>query len=355
MRGSYFTLALLFFACGQPTNDKIVVPKLHAGFYSEALERIDSELQSSPDDNRLIEQKLFYCEQLEWPATCISALDAYREINGMTNQLVEQYIIYYKTHERYQLLLDVIDRWGEEYDLDEKFTETYIDGLTRLGRKASATIELKEYLRANQSLEAISFASQQYLRLRDTTMAAYNLSKLYELDSGHELMWEYGKILVKLGYHERGFGVMDQFVKQYPEDYDTQLSYAWLLKSAERNKMARQVLMPFSEKDTVVYILANWYQKDQLWDSAGLMLSKVVAGDSTSRKPIWKMGRLYEDRGWLLSALPYFEHLTDLDPNDTLAQQRIDLIQRKIAYLQRLKFEENKIPTIDLQPKKIEN
>ncbi|WP_436516636.1 hypothetical protein [Ekhidna sp. To15] len=355
MRGSCFIFILMLLGCGSPSQDKIIVPKLHAGFYADALERINKEIKSAPGDARLIDQKLFYCEQLEWPTTCISALDAYQEANGMTNQLVEQYIMYYKTHERYQLLLEVIDKWGEEYDLGSKFIETYIDGLARLGRRASVTIELKEYLKTNQSKEALTFASAQYLKIRDTTMAAYNLSKLHVLDNSHELMWDYGKILVTLGYYDRGFDVMAQFVDEHPDDYKIQLAYAKLLEQAGRNKDARIVLKPFIERDTIAYLLANWYQKDLMWDSASYVLTSLTTNDSTERKPIWKLGRLYEDRGWYLSSLPYFEYLIELNPNDTLAQQRMDLIQRKIAYLQRLKFEESKIPTIELQPKKIEN
>lgn len=355
MRGFIFILILVLIGCSSPSKDRIIVPKLHAGFYADALERINDELKSDPDDERLVDQKIFYCEQLQWPTTCISALNVYKESNGMTNQLVKQYIAYYKQHERYQLLLEVIDRWGKEYDLEDEFTETYIDCLTRLDRKELATIELKEYLKNKQSLEAILFVSNQYLQLEDTAMAAYNLGKLYKLDKANDLMWDYGRILVSLGYIELGLSILNSFVNQHPNDFDIQLVYALLLEQTDRNSDARKVLKPFAAKDTVAYLLVDWYKKDLMWDSATYVLNEVVANDSTVRKPIWKLGRLYEDRGWFLSALPYFEYLLELDPVDTLAQQRIDLIQRKIAYLQRLKFEESKIPTIELQPKKIEN
>ena len=38
---------------------------------------------------------------------------------------------------------------------------------------------------------------------------------------------------------------------------------------------------------------------------------------------------------------------------DTIAAQRADLVRRKIAYLQRLKFEESKIPLLEVESKKI--
>ena len=355
MRESKLILLLILFSCTSPKQDKIVVPELHAGFYSNALDQINDKLKSDPNNTRLVDQKLFYCEQLGWPTTCISALDTYKQLYGMTNQLVKQYITYYQRHERYQLLLEVFDKWNEEYGLKKEYTKTYIDCLSRTGNRKRAFNELRQYLIDHQSTDDFVFASTQYLRLQDTALAALNLSKLYKKGTQNELMWEYGNILFELGYQEFGFEVLDDFVKSNPTNESMQLTYARLLEEANRNHEARAAIKPFSERDTIAYLLADWYLKDQMWDSAGLILEKVIEKDSSKRKPIWKAARLYEDRGWFSYSMSYYEHLIEMNPTDTLAAQRIDLIQRKIAYLQRLKFEENKIPIIELQPKKIEN
>lgn len=345
---------IIFVACYSPKNDKIVVPELHAGFYNDALERINDKLKSNPENSRLVDQKLFYCEQLEWPTTCISALESYRDLHGMTNQLVRQYIAYYRRHERYQLLVEVFDRWDEEYGLKNEFSQLYISSLVQVGYNKRASEELRWYLTDNQSLEDIRFASEQYLLMKDTALAAYNLGKLYKLNPQNELMWPYGNMLNQLGYHDLGFQVIGDYADRNNE-FSIQFSYARMLENANRRSEARQIIKPFMDRDTIAYLLADWYKKDLLWDSASYVLGDVIAKDSTNRKPIWKAGRLYEERGWLSTSLKYFEYLTQLNPNDTLAQQRMNLIQRKIAYLQRLKFEEEKIPVIELQPKKIEN
>ena len=355
MRRLVFIFISFIVGCSQPSDNKIVVPELHAGFYSDALDRINDELKSAPDDERLIDQKIFYCNQLDWPTTCISALDAFKEINGMTNQLVEQYIRYYEKHERYELLLEVIDKWASEYDLEDQYKETYIDCLTRLGKTTKATIELKEYLKSHRNLNAYAFASEQYLRINDTTLAALNLNKLSKLDPSNDLMWDYGKILFAIGYQPEGFEIMRSFVSKHTDDFEIQFVYARLLDQANQTSDAIKVMKPFMPKDTVAYSLVNWYRKESLWDSAGYVLQTLVNLDSTNREPIWRLGRHYEDRGWYLASIPYFEYLLELDSDDTLASQRIELIQRKIAYLQRKKFEESKISTIELQPKKIEN
>ncbi|WP_424964241.1 tetratricopeptide repeat protein [Ekhidna sp.] len=351
----FIFLMLFLVACSSPKNDKIVVPELHAGFYSEALERINDKLASDPENSRLVDQKLFYCEQLEWPTTCISALEAYREVHGMTNQLVRQYIAYYHEHQRYQLLVEIFDRWDEEYGLKMEFSQLYVLSLVQADYNKRASEELKWYLTKHQALEDIRFASELFLLLNDTTLAVYNLGKLHELDPQNELMWQYGNILNRLGYYDLGFRVIGDYAERNSNDFSIQLAYAWMLENANRRVEARQVIKPYTNRDTIAYLLADWYRKDLMWDSASYILSTVIAKDSTNRKPIWKAGNLYDERGWFTTSLKYFEYLTQLNPNDTLAQQRIDLIQRKIAYLQRLKFEEEKIPTIELQPKKIEN
>ncbi|SNS77500.1 hypothetical protein SAMN05421640_1186 [Ekhidna lutea] len=354
MRGSIILFAILL-SCSPPQKDKIVIPELHAGFYSEALDRINEKLRADPDDQRLIDQKLFYCEQLDWPTTCISALDTYKQAHGMTNQLVKQYIAYYEKHERYQLLLDLYDRWSEEYELFDEFRKSYINSLSRSGKKKRALNELRLYLINHQSNQDIEFASIQYLMLGDTALASYYLGKLFQIDSQNDLIWNYGQLLFQLGYQEKGLSVLSEYADRNNGDFDIQFAFASLLWEANRNRQLRETLKPFTAKDTVSYLVADTYRRDQMWDSAVYVLEKVIAKDSSRRKPIWKLARLYEDRGWLLTSIPYLEYLVDLNPADTLAAQRIDLIQRKIAYLQRLKFEERKTPTIELKPKKIEN
>ncbi len=349
MRGQIFILILLILSCSTP-KDKITVPKLHAEFYTEALDRINKELESDPENTGLIDQKLFYCDQMGWPNTCISALDAYKKMYGMSGQLIDQYVTYYLKHERYQSLLDLIENWDAEFNLKSNLNQTYIECLTRLDKNIRAKVELRRYLISHQSEEDLCFASTQYLRMNDSLMAAYNLSKLYKKDPESELMWTYGNILVQLGYTTEGFNVMSSYVEKNEMNQDIQVAYARLQAASGGRKEARKRLLPFITQDTIAYLLADWYQEDLLWDSAAVVLKEQVRIDSTSREPLWRLGNLYEERGWFTTSLSYFENLHELNSQDTLVQQKIDQIQRKIAYLQRLKFEENKIPVIELEP-----
>ncbi|WP_420318825.1 tetratricopeptide repeat protein [Ekhidna sp.] len=355
MKGSFYILSIALFACSGPKNDKIIVPKLHAGFYSDALNEINDKLESDPDNDHLVGQKLFYCEQLDWPTTCISALNAQKEKFGMSNQLVKQYIDYYQKHDLQKDLLRLIDKWDEEYGLKKDYVEAYIESLIKTNNYLRARYELRKFLKNNQNSQNIEFASSKYLELGDSVMAVYNLGKLYKQSPQNDLMWNYGQMLIEFGYEDMGIDVMNKYFTESTLRFDQKLTYASLLERLDRGEQSRNLLFQDLDKDTAAYFITESYKNDAKWDSAAYILESLIKRDSTNRMALWKAGRLYEDRGWLLYAIRYFEYLEDLNPNDTLASQRIDLIQRKIAYLQRLKFEESKTPGLELQPKKIEN
>ncbi|GAB4247329.1 MAG: hypothetical protein Tsb0034_26490 [Ekhidna sp.] len=331
-----------------------MVPEVHAGFYFQALDQINDKLKQDPSNIVLAEQKIYYCEQLEWPTTCISALELYKEKFGMSNQLVEQYLSYYLKHERYQLIQEMIERWNEEFDLIERYHAPYIAALVRSNQKERARLELQSFLKRNTDAEGVSFAARQYLNMRDTAYATYYLSKLEQLAPEHSLMYDYGKLLIALNKVDRADAKIRTYLAEQGTEED-HVEVAHLYEATGYLTRARQVLKPYATRDTLAYLLVDWYKREFFWDSAVLYLDTVLVQDSLNTKAWWKKGRMYEDRGWLSYSLQYFERLLEINPSDSSAMDRIALIQRKIAYLQRQKFEESKIPVLELEPLKIKN
>ncbi|MEO1254606.1 MAG: hypothetical protein AAFY41_06935, partial [Bacteroidota bacterium] len=179
MRVLTSTFLLLILSCSSTEKDKIIVPNLRSQFYTDALERIDKELEKNPKNTILIDQKLFYCEQTNWPTNCIAALDSYKELYGMTGQLIEQYISYYQTYESYESLLQLVEEWSDEFNLMRDHKKIYIDCLSKTGRHEDAKYELRAYLSSHQKEEDLAFAAAQYLEMGDSLIATYNISKLY--------------------------------------------------------------------------------------------------------------------------------------------------------------------------------
>lgn len=342
-------------SCSGSREQKIVIPELASGFYSDALQRINDNLASDPDNINLIEQKIYYCDQLNWPSTCITALNDYKAKYGMTNQIVEDYIKFYQQHEHHQLLVDIIEKWDDEYDLLLTYQKPYIRSLVAIGDNKKAKGYLSQFLINNSNQENIAFAAQQYLELRDTLMATFNLSKLRKLNPGHNLMLTYGQLLLKYDHDIVGFNVLEDFHTTQEKDEVLSLRIARMYEEQNWLQDARDKIKPFVSKDTIAYMITDWYARELLWDSAVMYIDTVLTKNSSNAKAWWKRARIYEDRGWLSYSLKYFEKVLEINPDDTIASNRIDLIQRKIAYLQRQKFEENRLPILEFEPTKIKN
>ncbi len=347
---------VLFFLSCAPKRDRIVVPVVNNDFYSKALLRIDEDLEDDENNLKLVEQKLYYCDLLDWPATCISALDEFKRQKGMTPQLLDQYIIYYSQHEQYQPLLDVIDRWSPQFDLEEEYRKERILGLVRSSMRDEAFTYLQVYMADRNEAPDVKFAASSYLELKDTLMASFFMSRLSDLVPNDELVLDiYPYLLFDLGYVEKAFEMLERKAVADPTNYLFHSDLADKYESTGRFASARTKLKNFIEIDSVVYRITDLYLKDDSWDSAHRTMNILIDRDSLNRDAWFKKARMYEDRGWLSYSLNYYDHVVYLNPNDSIALERAALVRQKIAYLQRLKFEENQLPLPVLKSKRLIN
>ena len=117
----------------------------------------------------------------------------------------------------------------------------------------------------------------------------------------------------------------------------------------------RQKLKNFQDNDSIIYRIADLYLLEKKWDSAHHYINRLIDKDSVNKEAWLKKAMIYEDQGWLTYSLNYFDHVTYLYPGDTVAIKRAALIRRKIAYLQRLRFEKNQLPLPIIESKKLIN
>lgn len=355
MRYLKWIFILLIISCAQQ-RDRIVIPSVGADFYSQALGRIDEDLAGDEDNLHLVEQKLYYCDYLNWPGTCIDALDEFRRQRGMTPQLLGQYTNYYIEHEQYRPLLEIINRWAIEFEFKESYLKNQILASTKLELKDQSTVLLRSYMIERSSLPDLKFAAERYIELEDTVMASYYLGKLMKLDARDDLIFKnYSLMLFDLGFEEKAFEILEQYSTLIPSDFDFQYSLASRYQKAGYYEEARDKLKPFVDADSIVYKVADLYLADFEWDSAHLYIDRLIEQDSVDRDAWLKKAIMFEDRGWLSYSLNYFSHVLYLYPGDTIARQRASQVRRKIAYLQRKNFEENQLPLPVIESKKLMN
>ncbi|MEM6737532.1 MAG: hypothetical protein AAF620_15835 [Bacteroidota bacterium] len=335
MKISFLTwLFLMIFSCSERRSQEIFIPKL-TDFYSKALSRINEKLKKDSRNPNLLEQKIFYCEQLNWPGGCLDALDQYKSNYGITNQLAQQYIAYYSANQRFQSVVDFISEMDEEYHLSKKFRKPLIESLISLGERNKAVLHINQLLKDGMQTEDLAFVSEKYFEMADTLMATYYLGKVSKLDSSHALMLNYGEILLHLGYLRRGIETLETYFSLQPMREELAIELAKLYTEEGLYDYARNKLKPLEKQDTIFFYISDLYRKDFIWDSAIMYLDSILIMDSMNFQAYKNKGIIYEERGWLSTSLSHFEKALIIDSTDTSISNKIIQIQRKIAFLQR--------------------
>ena len=348
-------LLIVLSACvSRPSND-ILIPEYNAALYLESLAQVEEKLSTQPSSIKLLEQKLYYCDKAGWPGTCRQALDEIQSVKGMDLKLSRDYLQYYGANDLSAEMVSFVGTWRSQFPLNVEQLQWFIQALVDEKEEVEARAELHFLLNEFDAITSDEFAANQYLRMGDTLRAVYHLSRVRKKDGSRHSMLPYGQMLFELGYAARGIEVLQSYFMQQPEDSHLSLTLATFYENYGYNTLARKVLMKVPAEDSIDYYLANLYQRDGLLDSAIFRLDSILVRDPEQLKALKIKGSLYEQKGWLSTALTTFEEAYNLDSTDTAIRNQIAVIQRKIAYLQRRKFEESKTPLLQLESKKIEN
>lgn len=342
-------------SCSHPSRGKLISEiSFPEDIFKDAFHDIEEELQQRPNDIALAEQKIVYCEELDWPESCIDALTVKRNNSGLSSQLIKKFLDYHIKNGHHQRIVELIFRWDDSFGIKKEYFNAYIKALNELTIYDSLKVELPEYLLKNQSPKDHILAAKTYLAIGDTLLSIYYFSKIFNQGIiTPDFQYLYPNLLFKTGNASRAFEAMETYLSAYPTDTSYALGISKRYEDSLKLQSARQVLEPYFKKDTIAFRIAELYKKEQKWDSAIYTLDKVINVDPSHRKALWRRARYYEDRGWLSYSLQFFEQMIQMDATDTSAIQRRNLINRKIAYLLRKKNEEEKLPIIELQPKKI--
>lgn len=352
--GLFILITLIGCKGRQPAE--IRIPDFQPSFYVEALNQLNQEIEGDPTNFQLIEQKLFYCEEAGWPATCLQALDVYHSEKGMSKALFQNYFTYYSVNEKHQEIINLSASWRKQYSLTLTQHKSLINSLVTINSKNEALWELSLFLRETSDIEIEEFTARQYLTLGDTLKSVYYYSKVYNADSSNHSMLDYGHLLLNLEYDKRGIEVLEKYYASQSDDENLAFSLASMYQDQGYHRLARNKLMPFiGGGDSVSFVISSLYQEELLFDSAVAYLDSILINDPTNFKAIKKKAEIYDQKGWLSTSLKFYEEAYAMDSTDTVIENQIASIQRKIAYLQRRKFEESKPPLLQLESKKIDN
>lgn len=344
---TFILLPILLMACQGKYEDQIYNPNPTKAYYKNSIEVLEEELADQSDNLELIELQLSYYKYLGWPQIDESALGR-AEKYGAVSRSIRQYLLdYFQTSESFLELVEFIDnleRLGS-VDKDEKLLR--IQALIALGDfdKSLKYLEaLDELTREEMHLEL----AEAYLNMENQALSMYHFYKAHlQGRKGKIMVTEYAPALISFGYYQ-----IAEAVLLYNSEFTNEVSFARMnadILYAEGNRdSAEQILKRIGDEEAHLK-LANWYTSSLRYDSAMLYYNKLLKRDSSRQDILVALGDLNQSRNYLTRAREYYQIAVQRSPNDKYIQEQLAIVNRKIAYLQKVREQQEKIPLIDIE------
>ena len=348
----YFSILALFIvlsACSRTQDQRISLPEVSDDFYQKSLKLVQEQYTQSPTD-QLLRQKLYYYEKLGWPKEALPDLNIYLEKHGLNRQSVSLFAQYYLQNDQYGQLITLIDKWEYYHGLDEELAQFRISSNIQAKGEEGTTELIEAYLDKFNSTESYVFAIRESFQFKDTTLQNKLLYRLSDLAPQHPLIAQHHiPNLVKEGSYLDAHALLSSHPNQ--ESQELNLLKAQVLYALDSTRKAKILLRGSSDMESIRQ-LAYWFRNEQQLDSAIVYIDKLLVQDS-SRANILLKAVVLDERGWFNTSLDYFNVLLKRDPSDTIAIEKAQIVERKIAYLRNLKEKAVQAPVLELEPKKI--
>lgn len=347
----YLPLLSFLFACElRPSEDRIRIPQVTASFYENAASRLGEELEKSPQNASLIELQLSYYEKLGWPLEAAECVERAQEVLDLEPIVAKKFADFYVTNGKFEELLTLRDLLEVRYETPDWMWYYQISAANKTGRNEEAIGLLRSFFTAIRSDQDHFFGGQEYLVAGDSLLALYHLQKVKKDMQGNS---EFIKIYVPLAYHNGAYNEVLNVIENYDDRaVDVTLPYkARSLYALGQTGEAKQLLWSIPVRGNLE-TLYNWYLKEQKLDSSSLCLERILVTQPDDVEVLLQKGKLDDRRGWLYRAASAFNQILEIDSTHVEAKESLDLVNRKIAYLRRIREADQDIPTINLNSKK---
>ena len=327
---------LIAWSCENKKEYLIQVPEKAKITSESILSILEEKAKEEPENEWLLNQQLYFCEQLGWPDRCERTLRKAKEKFGLTERLIDRIVAFHLQKGNYKEVTQILQGAIE--------TRSRLEALIQVGihQDSLNLTYLNRYLERNQDARAFVIASMSYLQIQDSVNAAIHIKSLLALDPYHEFLIHAYPVLLERDEYISALQIIEN--QQINDPNNAQLAFD-----------QSEIYYKMGETDTALYLLKkvkssdafltlhNWYKEIDNYDSA-LAYLKKVDDYSNDAKLLLSHAELLEAKGFLTLSLPYFESSLAIDSTNLELQNRVDIVRRKVAYL-RKKREEQALPT----------
>lgn len=342
----------LLFACNlRPAEDRIRIPQVTPSFYENAAARLGDELEKDPNNLSLLKLQLSYYEKLDWPLEAGECINRAQEVLDLEPIIAKKYADFYVKNSQFEALLDLRDKLSERFETPDWMWHYQISAANKTGRFDEAKMLLRSFFTTNRSNRDHFFGGKEYLIAGDSLLGLYHLQKVkVEMQQNSDFV----KVYIPLAYHNGAYREVLNVINDY-NDRDVDLTLPYKARSSYalgQTDAAKKLLWSIPVK-TNLETLHTWYLKEQKLDSSVICLERILVTSPNDIDVLLRKGKIDDRRGWLYRSAAAFNQILDMDSTHAEARESLDLVNRKIAYLRRIREAEQDIPTINLNSKKV--
>ena len=287
----------------------------------------------NPESDRLIKQQLYFCEQLGWPIRCEQVLEVAKEKWGLTESLLDQSIAYYLKHDEYQYVEDLLKGAFET----RSRMEARIQIAFKNNRPDLALID--RYKEQYPDLQSYVILANGFLLNADTIQATEAFTSVLHLDATHDVLLKYVPILESQGRLEECILITEnQLVNRSNLDLSFNLARYYYISDQDSIGLA---MMRKIDTEKAHQQLASWFIEQTLWDSGLTYLDKLLVAQPENPAYLLRKAETLEAKGWVTPSLPYYERALAIDSLNAELADHVNIVRRKVAYLRRLREQEN--------------
>lgn len=301
------------------------------------LTELEKRFSENPEDNQLIRQQLYFCEQLSWPARCERVLVTAEERFGMSQKLLDQTIAYFIEHKDFDKVESLLQGQFETRERMEARIRIF-QAKNDLDGPLTA-----RYLAQYNDEKAILLGIEAYSRAKDTTNLVRQFQSLLDLDSGHIILKRYIPIVEKKRDYGLAISLIEKQLSLHANDSSLQIRRAKIYDRMGQRDTANYFLKELATVDAYA-LLNSWYIEEQQWDSSIFYLNKLIQKQPENMDWILAKASSLESKGWVTPSLPYYERALAADTSNLELKKQVEKVRRKVAYLRRKRELEGLVP-----------
>jgi tetratricopeptide (TPR) repeat protein len=328
-------ISFLFLACKlDPSYHAIEVPEVSG---VSTMMNEENRWERSSGNLSSLKTQLSYYQKKGWPEGSEASVRVAEKYLYRDKLFFIYCIDYHRSKGNYARVLSLLNVQGPATEENESLLRLRIEALVGVGEDKQADQLIKKYASVYSGLDHQLFLAQQRSKMGQEVLALYHFHQAQQLGADTKLLVEnYVPLLMKYGYWQKAELLLERLLEQQEPSFEYPERLAEVYWKQGKREQATGILKTHLEREHL-FTLSGWFRESRKWDSAYWAMERILVQNPQDLSALTEKGDIDQDRGYFYRARNIYRSVLEQDSTYQPAVQQLDLVQRKIAYLQKIR------------------